>query len=108
MRVAILTRRYMLYYVMIYNDYIKYGSRELSIPFGKKEYAEIAQRVLEVDPILKPESFQVEYTVDGGRKYLLCEFRSEDERSMRVGVNGVISSVLTILESIDELNDISA
>lgn len=58
-------------------------------------------KVLLPDPIMKPEDFQVSYSTEDFK--LICDFESVDERLLRVGVNSVIESIKTIVESIDEL-----
>ncbi|GAV52703.1 hypothetical protein ZYGR_0AG06940 [Zygosaccharomyces rouxii] len=74
----------------------------LTIPFPNERYSEIAVKVLKPDPILKPEDFQVEYKNRGNS--LEIEFKSVDDRVLRVGVSSVIDSVKTIIETIDELD----
>lgn len=79
--------------------------REIKIPFQNERFAHIAQRVMSVDPILRPDSFQVEYIIDpNDNGTLLAKFSAEDDRCLRVGVNNSIASILTIIESIDELD----
>lgn len=64
--------------------------------------AQTAVRVLQPDPILKVEDFQVQYTNNGN--ILVAEFQSIDDRVLRVGVSSVIDSIKTIIETMDELN----
>lgn len=86
-------------------DCLIHTLREIKIPFQNERYAQIAQRVMSVDPILRPESFQVEYLIDPhDNGTLLAKFSAEDDRCLRVGVNSSVSSILTIIESIDELD----
>lgn len=75
--------------------------RELEIPFEDSKQAGIAQRVLSPDPILRPQDFQVEYSTRGN--ILKIQFKSIDDRVLRVGVSNVIDSLKTIIEAIDEL-----
>lgn len=82
-----------------------YMNREIKIPFQNERFAHIAQQVMNVDPILKPDSFQVEYIIDPNDSgTLLAKFSAEDDRCLRVGVNNSLASMLTIIESIDELD----
>ncbi|CAL9736470.1 EKC/KEOPS complex subunit Pcc1p [Monosporozyma servazzii] len=80
---------------------------EVKIPFQNNRFAATAQQVMSVDPIIRPESFQVEYVVseeDNGT--LLAKFSAEDDKSLRVGVNSSLSSILTIIETMDELDTV--
>ncbi|CAR26713.1 hypothetical protein ZYGR_0H05360 [Zygosaccharomyces rouxii] len=74
----------------------------LTIPFPNDRYSEVAVKVLRPDPILRPEDFQVEYKSKGN--LLEIDFKSVDDRVLRVGVSSVIDSVKTIVETIDELD----
>ncbi|CDH11181.1 related to Polarized growth chromatin-associated controller 1 [Zygosaccharomyces bailii ISA1307] len=74
---------------------------KLQIPFPDAKDAQVALRVLEPDPVLRPEDFQCSYTNIGN--VLEVHFRSVDDRSLRVGVSNVIDSIKTIIEAIDEL-----
>lgn len=58
-------------------------------------------QVLEPDPILRPEDFQLSYV--SNQNVLEVQFRSVDDRVLRVGVSNVIDSIKTIVETIDEL-----
>lgn len=60
---------------------------------------------MSADPVLKPESFQVEYQAVEADGSLLAKFSAEDDRILRVGVNSSISSLLTIVETMDELDE---
>ena len=50
---------------------------------------------------MKPEDISVTYDVSDCN--LICKFQSIDERILRVGVNSVIESIKTIIETMDEL-----
>lgn len=79
----------------------------MKIPFKDNRLATTAQKVMATDPIIRPESFQVEYMVsedDNGT--LLAKFSAEDDRSLRVGVSSSLSSILTIIETMDELDSV--
>ncbi|CAR65216.1 chromatin DNA-binding EKC/KEOPS complex subunit PCC1 [Kluyveromyces lactis] len=76
-------------------------SLHLEIPFESIKQADVARKVLLPDPIMKPEDFQVTYSTQDTK--LICDFESVDERILRVGVNSVIESIKTIVETIDEL-----
>lgn len=58
-------------------------------------------KVLQPDPILKPQDFEVTYTTTGNS--LVASFASIDDRVLRVGVSNVIDSIKTIIETMDEL-----
>ena len=66
------------------------------------EQANIAKKVLEPEPILRPDDLQVEYfTMDN---CLIIDFKSIDDRVLRVGISSIIDSLKTILEAMDELS----
>ncbi|CAI4046823.1 hypothetical protein SUVZ_11G3050 [Saccharomyces uvarum] len=75
---------------------------ELKIPFETEKQASIATRVLSPDPILKPQDFQADYSSENN--VVLAQFRSIDDRVLRVGVSSVIDSIKTIIETMDELS----
>ncbi|SCU93508.1 LAME_0F04038g1_1 [Lachancea meyersii CBS 8951] len=72
----------------------------LEVPFETASQAQTAVKVLNPDPILKPQDFHVRYSANGPK--LCLDFESVDDRVLRVGVSSVIESVKTILETIDE------
>ncbi|KAG0677675.1 EKC/KEOPS complex subunit [Kluyveromyces marxianus] len=76
-------------------------SLRLEVPFENSRQADVARKVLLPDPIMKPEDFHVRYSAQDSK--LVCEFESVDERILRVGVNSVIESIKTIIETMDEL-----
>ncbi|SMN22304.1 similar to Saccharomyces cerevisiae YKR095W-A PCC1 Component of the EKC/KEOPS protein complex with Kae1p, Gon7p, Bud32p, and Cgi121p [Maudiozyma saulgeensis] len=73
----------------------------LNVPFENSNQANIAMKVLQPDPILKPQDFEVTYTTEGND--LVASFASIDDRVLRVGVSNVIDSIKTIIETMDEL-----
>ncbi|XDT03931.1 Transcription factor Pcc1 [Nakaseomyces glabratus] len=75
---------------------------DLHVPFETARDALIAQRVLQPDPILRPEDFQVEY--EAKATVLDIHFKAIDDRVLRVGVSSVIDSIKSIVETIDELD----
>ncbi len=79
-----------------------YIYRDLHVPFETARDALIAQRVLQPDPILRPEDFQVEY--EAKATVLDIHFKAIDDRVLRVGVSSVIDSIKSIVETIDELD----
>lgn len=72
----------------------------LEVPFEDSTQAEIAVKVLEPDPILRPEDFEVDYSSKD--RNLCISFKSIDDRVLRVGVSSVIESIKSIIETIDE------
>ncbi|CAI4563301.1 CEQ_1a_G0033710.mRNA.1.CDS.1 [Saccharomyces cerevisiae] len=75
---------------------------ELKIPFETERQATIATKVLSPDPILKPQDFQVDYSSE--KNVMLVQFRSIDDRVLRVGVSSIIDSIKTIVEAMDVLS----
>ncbi|AJS32714.1 Pcc1p [Saccharomyces cerevisiae YJM326] len=75
---------------------------ELKIPFETERQATIATKVLSPDPILKPQDFQVDYSSE--KNDMLVQFRSIDDRVLRVGVSSIIDSIKTIVEAMDVLS----
>ncbi|EWH17449.1 Pcc1p [Saccharomyces cerevisiae P283] len=75
---------------------------ELKIPFETERQATIANKVLSPDPILKPQDFQVDYSSE--KNVMLVQFRSIDDRVLRVGVSSIIDSIKTIVEAMDVLS----
>ncbi|AJS30919.1 CPS_HP_G0146450.mRNA.1.CDS.1 [Saccharomyces cerevisiae] len=75
---------------------------ELRIPFETERQATIATKVLSPDPILKPQDFQVDYSSE--KNVMLVQFRSIDDRVLRVGVSSIIDSIKTIVEAMDVLS----
>ncbi|CAI6635781.1 AAC_HP2_G0034100.mRNA.1.CDS.1 [Saccharomyces cerevisiae] len=75
---------------------------ELKIPFETERQATIATKVLSPDPILKPQDFQVDYISE--KNVMLVQFRSIDDRVLRVGVSSIIDSIKTIVEAMDVLS----
>ncbi|CAI4650801.1 CBM_collapsed_G0036800.mRNA.1.CDS.1 [Saccharomyces cerevisiae] len=72
---------------------------ELRIPFETERQATIATKVLSPDPILKPQDFQVDYSSE--KNVMLVQFRSIDDRVLRVGVSSIIDSIKTIVEAME-------
>ncbi|XDT19865.1 Transcription factor Pcc1 [Nakaseomyces glabratus] len=58
-----------------------YIYRDLHVPFETARDALIAQRVLQPDPILRPEDFQVEY--EAKATVLDIHFKAIDDRVLR-------------------------
>ncbi|AET39100.1 chromatin DNA-binding EKC/KEOPS complex subunit PCC1 Ecym_4016 [Eremothecium cymbalariae DBVPG len=77
-------------------------NRCLEVPFENGKQAEIAREVLHHDPVLRPEDFRVDYTIQ--HEKLLVNFNSIDARSLRVGVSSVIESIKTVVETMDEFS----
>ncbi|AJS35664.1 Pcc1p [Saccharomyces cerevisiae YJM1248] len=75
---------------------------ELRIPFETERQATIATKVLSPDPILKPQDFQVDYSSE--KNVMLVQFRSIDDRVLRVGVSSIIDSIKTIVEAMEVLS----
>ena len=74
----------------------------MKVPFKTEQQAVIATRVLSPDPILKPQDFQIDYSSE--KNVMLVQFRSIDDRVLRVGVSSVIDSIKTVVEAMDELS----
>ena len=74
----------------------------LDIPFETEAQASIAMRVLQPDPILRPQDFEVTYSTRGAS--LVVSVASVDDRVLRVGVSNIIDSIKTIVETADELS----
>ena len=86
-----------------FTNYLNFPNiRELRIPFETERQATIATKVLSPDPILKPQDFQVDYSSE--KNVMLVQFRSIDDRVLRVGVSSIIDSIKTIVEAMDVLS----
>ena len=51
---------------------------------------------------MKPQDFQVDYSSE--KNVMLVQFRSIDDRVLRVGVSSIIDSIKTIVEAMDVLS----
>jgi len=73
-------------------------SLEVEIPLETAEQASAVYRSLVPDPELKPHEFTKRLVLDGNR--LQASFAGVSERTLRVGVNSFMDSVIEALECV--------
>ncbi|CDK25164.1 unnamed protein product [Kuraishia capsulata CBS 1993] len=71
-----------------------------SVPFETARQAQIAQRALDPDPILKPSELSVEYSTED--TFLKIDFKGRSDRVIRVAANNVLENLKTVVECMDE------
>lgn len=74
----------------------------LDIPFENEKQAQIAQRTMSVDPILKKNEITVDYSVQSN--LLTCKFAGISDRVIRVAVSSAIDNIKTIIECMEEFD----
>lgn len=74
----------------------------LNIPFETVSQAQIAQRTILVDPVLKKNEISVDYSVQDSQ--LVCEFAGVSDRVIRVAISNAIDNIKTIIECMDEFD----
>lgn len=72
----------------------------VNVPFESQKQAQIAQRTMAVDPVLKKDEISVTYAVD--EKTLVCRFAGESDRVIRVAISNAIDNIKTVIETIEE------
>lgn len=75
---------------------------QVSIPLLTEEQARIVFASLSPDPELRPQEFSKNLRVEG--KNVIADFGGITERTLRVGVNSFMDSLLLALECLDELS----
>lgn len=74
----------------------------IDIPFETPRQAEIAQKTISVDPVLKKDEISVEYEAHGNS--LKCTFAGVSDRVIRVAISNAIDNIRTIIECMDEFD----
>lgn len=72
------------------------------VPFESARQAEIAQKTLLVDPVLKAHEINVQYETEESE--LVCTFAGISDRVIRVAISNAIDNIKTIVECMDEFD----
>lgn len=77
---------------------------KIDIPLLTENQARVVYTSLSPDPELRPHEFSKNLRTEG--KNVIAEFGGTTERTLRVGVNSFMDSLLLALECIDELSPV--
>lgn len=74
----------------------------VDVPFETQKQAEIAQRTMSVDPVLKKDEISVTYSVE--QNVLQCRFAGVSDRVIRVAISNALDNIKTVVETFDEFD----